>query len=194
MLLLLLSLLFYSRLCDYFCLIFDSSFSSFCCRCLSLLVVIRIYCIRLLPCGHPWRSYVVLRSFRLMFRFDHWYHTYQLLLFPVSSDVFFILFHPVVVPFFFAWCRRLALTAALSACFRRPCGTGLNLKELSFRWFLICSWELSRLPWHFLCFAYELVRRFVSSFVRFFRRSFWTLVTTPWTNGSHRIFLSSDAG
>jgi len=27
--------------------------------------------------GHPWRSYVVLSSFRLMFRFDHWYHTYQ---------------------------------------------------------------------------------------------------------------------
>ena len=38
------------------------------------------------------------------------------LLFPVSAYLLF-LFHPVIVPFFFARCRRLALTAALSACF-----------------------------------------------------------------------------
>ena len=115
MLLLLLSLL--SRLCDYFGLIFDSSFSSFCRRCLSLLLVVVEYVFVAYDFRcHPWRS--IVRCLEIVSIDSSWslVSHVPVLLFPVSSYLLF-LFHPVVVPFFFARCRRLALTAALSACF-----------------------------------------------------------------------------
>ena len=73
------SVLFF-EMCDYFCSIFDSSISSFCCRRLSLLLMVVRYvfvaynfCL-VATLGD--RSYVVLRLFWLIL-LDHWYHTYQ---------------------------------------------------------------------------------------------------------------------
>jgi len=152
MLLLLFSLLLFFELCDYsvrFLILL--SLLSVVVACLLVVVAWYVYVYACLPRGHPWRSYVVLSSFRLMFRFDHWYHTYQLL-FPVSS--YRLLFHPVVVPF-----DHCSVPSTRVRVFRRPSGT---MKELSFRWFLIdLQLETLAIAMALSCFADELVRRFV---------------------------------
>merc|ERR1711865_335500 len=76
---------------------------------------------------HPWRSIVRCLEIVSIDSSCSMVSHVPVLLFPVSSYLRLLLFHPFVVLSFFARCRRLALTAAaaLSACFRRPFGTFL---------------------------------------------------------------------
>jgi len=144
------------------------------------------YCIRFLPRCHPWRS--IIRCLEFV--------SIDVSFFSLVSHVpvvvprkllSFLLFHPVVVPFFFARCRRLALTA----CFRRPFGMIVTLERIIVSVvYLICSWELFAIAMALVCllmsscvaFSYRYSVRFASSFFR-------TLVATPRTNGSHRMMI-----
>jgi len=73
-------------------------------------------------------------------------HVPVLLLFPVSS--YLLLSHPVVVPFFSLDAVDLRCPLFLPT-FWHSCWIRKNYR-FSGSW-LICSWKLSRLPWHFVC-------------------------------------------
>ena len=158
-------LIVFFELCDYFCSIFDSSFSFFL---LSLLVssscggrVRIVYNFCLVTTLGDW-LYVVFRLFWLIFLITGITCTS----FVVPRKILSFLFHPIVVPFFFARCRQLALSAALAlSCWIRK--ISILVVYLIYSWIAIAM-TLS-------CFADELVRCFVGTDLVLFAPSlrFW---------------------
>ena len=142
------------EVCDFFCLIFDFLFSSFCRNCLSLLLVVAGYVL--------YTSFALLLPLKIdhMFTWDYfdWFFFWSLLLhvlvllFPISSYLF--LFPPCCCCFFWSMPSTCVVRS-----FCRPCCTILNLERIIVSVVLNLQLEtLRNCNDTILCFAYELVR------------------------------------
>ena len=118
------------RMCDYFCSVFDSSICSFCCRCLSLLVVVVCYIFVVydcLPRGLPWR--LIVRCLGIVsIDVSFWSLVSHVPVVVVPYKLFFN-FCSTLLLFLFLWCCRLALSV-VCLLFCQPSDTRVDLERI----------------------------------------------------------------
>ena len=154
---------------------------------LSVAVSCLLLVVSALPCCHPWRSYVVLRLFRLIF-LDHWYHTYQ---FCYSRKLWSFFVPPRCCSFFSFLIDSVDLRCPLSPTLWYYLKFGKNC---------CCggSWSAAgnslQLPWHFLCLLMSSCVAFYTDLVLFASSLRFWLQHQGLTGPIGFLILSSDAG